>query len=101
MQNLKMTHAIAQNSKEVQSDPIVKKNAVVQTENLLKKVREPEEEKLDKDQQQQDEVDKDESVISGLNMDGTNPNQSEGRAVSESHAKLLPVRDLAGQYVRR
>ena len=63
-----MTQAIAQNSKEVQSDPIVKKNAVVQTEHLLKKVREPEEEKLDKDQQQQDEVDKNESVISGLNM---------------------------------
>ena len=37
------------NTKEVQSEPIVKKNAFVQTENLLKKLREPEEEKLDKD----------------------------------------------------
>jgi hypothetical protein len=96
-----MTQTIAQNSKEVQSDPIVKKNAVVQTENLLKKVREPEEEKLDKDQQQQDEVDKDESVISGLNMDGTNPNQSEGRAVSESHSseKLASEEDSLNERI--
>lgn len=81
-----MTQAIAQNSKEVQSDPIVKKNAVVQTEHLLKKVREPEEEKLDKDQQQQDEVDKNESVISGLNMVDAKSKHSEEQDGSESNS---------------
>ena len=99
MLNLKLNQAAQANSKEVQSEPIVKRNAFVQTENLLKKLREPEEEKLDKDQQQQEDAERNnDSVISGLNMPDARSHDS-NQSVSKSSSMVESEEDSLNERI--